>query len=292
MDTLFEYRDILNSRYEAFIDGLNFSHLNVKSHWHYFMEIIYVISGTAVVTIDGESTVLKEGGVAMFFPRSIHSIEKDKDNHTQYYVLKFDINRINIANSYTPKLSALFSRAKESKKASLVISHEDLKNYPVRKYFENCIKEVQTENYGYDLIIHGYIVSLLVNIIRFWRDNGFDTDAVMDNINEKNTIYTITEYINENSESVLKVEDLARKCNVSYSYFAREFKKIYGRSCKEYIEFIRVLKVENMLLFTDYDLSFISQEIGFSDSSHLIKTFKKVKGMTPKQYKKKKSGNL
>ena len=75
-------------------------------------------------------------------------------------------------------------------------------------------------------------------------------------------------------------------CNMSYSYFAKNFKQYYGRSCKEYIEFIRVSKAADLLLFTDFDLSYISQETGFSDSSHLIKIFRKWKGVTPKQFKK------
>ena len=36
--------------------------------------------------------------------------------------------------------------------------------------------------------------------------------------------------------------------------FAKNFKQYYGRSCKEYIEFIRICKAEDMLLFTDFDL--------------------------------------
>ena len=56
-------------------------------------------------------------------------------------------------------------------------------------------------------------------------------------------------------------------------------------SCKEYIEYIRVTKAEDLLLFSDYDLTYISQETGFSDCSHMIKTFRKYKNITPKQYR-------
>ncbi len=292
MDTLFEYRDILNSRYEVFMDSLDYDHKSVTPHWHYFMEIIYVVSGSFEVTIDGKKSVVEEGGIVLFFPRSIHSMEKIENKPTKYFVIKFDINRLNVENSYTPKLSGLFSKAKENESASMVFSKDMLIQYNVRKYFEDCLLESTGENYGYDLIIHGQLMSLLITLVRIWRANGFDTDCAGEILKEENSIYTITEYINEHSSEQIKVEDIAARCNVSYSYFAKEFKKIYGRSCKEYIEFIRVCKVENMLLFTDYDLNYISQEIGFSDSSHLIKTFKKVKNMTPKQYKKLKSGNL
>ncbi|NLG02985.1 MAG: helix-turn-helix transcriptional regulator, partial [Clostridia bacterium] len=72
-------------------------------------------------------------------------------------------------------------------------------------------------------------------------------------------------------------------CGMSYSYFAKNFKQLYGKSCKEYIEFIKICKADDMLLFTDFNLDYISQETGFTDCSHFIKTYKKLKGITPKQ---------
>lgn len=72
---------------------------------------------------------------------------------------------------------------------------------------------------------------------------------------------------------------------MSYSCFARNFKQYYGRSCKEYMELVRICRAEDLLPFTDLDLSFISQETGFSDSSHLIRTFRKWKSTTPGQYR-------
>lgn len=47
---------------------------------------------------------------------------------------------------------------------------------------------------------------------------------------------------------------------MSYSYFAKNFHQLYGQSCKQYIEFVKVCKVEDFLLFTDFDLNYISQE--------------------------------
>jgi len=43
--------------------------------------------------------------------------------------------------------------------------------------------------------------------------------------------------------------------------------------------------VEEYLLFTNFDLNFIAHETGFSDCSHMIKSFKKKHNMTPKKYR-------
>ena len=91
----------------------------------------------------------------------------------------------------------------------------------------------------------------------------------------------ITEYIDLHLDEDLKVSDLAKRCNMSYSHFAKSFREMYGRSCKEHLEMLRVEKAEEMLKFTDYSLSDIAQELGYSDSSHFIREFKKHKGVTP-----------
>ena len=72
---------------------------------------------------------------------------------------------------------------------------------------------------------------------------------------------------------------------MSYSYFAKKFHELYGQSYKDYIEFIKLSKVKALLLFTNFDLNYISQETVFSDCSHLIRTFRKKTGITPKQFR-------
>ena len=80
-----------------------------------------------------------------------------------------------------------------------------------------------------------------------------------------------------------EVQQLAEMCHMSYSNFARLFRENYGRSCKEYIKYIRLNKAQDLLLNSDYDLDYIAQETGFFDCSHFIRTYKKWRGITPKQ---------
>ena len=82
-------------------------------------------------------------------------------------------------------------------------------------------------------------------------------------------------YLDRHSQENINIEALAH------------FLKLYGQSCKQYIEFMRLNKVENLLLFTDYDLNYIAAETGFADCSHLIRTFKKRYQITPRQFRQK-----
>ncbi len=287
MQELFEYSDKLNSPYEAFLFDTNKTNFPVRPHWHYFAEIIYILEGSVIVSSINDSRTASEGTLVVFHPQTVHSIYPNDDRYCKYAVLKFDVNRLNMSNSYSPKLSYILAAAKDDPCADFLFDNSELNAIAIQEIFMSCIHEIDEKNYGYDLIIQANLSTLLVELIRIWRKKGLDTDHISVSHVEAESIHTITEYIDSHFSEPLKVQLLADKCGMSYSYFARLFRQLYGQSCKEYIEFIRICKAEDMLLFTNLDLSYISQETGFSDCSHLIKTFKKLKGITPKQFRMK-----
>ena len=100
-------------------------------------------------------------------------------------------------------------------------------------------------------------------------------------------ITEVSEYISQHYQEDLSVAELAEKFHMSYSYFAAIFKEYYGQTCKEMILTVRLQKAEDLLQFTDFDLTYISQETGFCDCSHFIKAFKQKYGVTPRKYRMK-----
>ncbi len=285
MQFLFEYSDVLQSPYEAFTCGPDTTRFPVRAHWHYFMEIIYLKEGIALVECDGEDYVLEKGDMIMFHPEAVHAIYATEKQPPIYDVLKFDVGRLYTENSYAPKLRVILKSAKNRKEAPIFLRDEEICKWNFGEIIRECQKEIKEREYGYDIIVHNKICLLLMQIIRIWRSKGFDTDMAAQKEEEAGSVYGITEYIDAHIGENLKVEELAKLCNMSYSYFAKCFRKYYGRSCKEYIEFIRICKAEDLLRFTDFDMTQISQETGFSDSSHFIKAFRARKGITPKQYR-------
>lgn len=286
MYNLFEPGDLLNSPYEAFLFDTAKHQFPVRSHWHHYMELVLMVEGTALVKSDGNKYLLYPGDMIALPPKSIHAIcnEPDIPNRSLYYVIKFDLNRFCENIGYVPQLKSAILQAMANPEVSFFFSAQELSGFPVMDFFSGCTREAQSRHYGYYMIMYSYLNCILVNILRVWRERGF-TPTYEVSPPSGSSIETITEYIDAHSDQPLKVEQLAMRCNMSYSFFAKQFRQLYGRSCKEYIEYIRVIKTEDMLLFTDYDMTYISQAVGFSDCSHMIKTFRKYKNITPKQFR-------
>ena len=94
MNTLFEYTDRLKKPYECFIFDTALYGLPVHPHWHYFMEIIYMIEGTAIMNCDEESHVALPGDLILFLPYQVHSIYSVSNQTVRYYVCKFDLGTL------------------------------------------------------------------------------------------------------------------------------------------------------------------------------------------------------
>ena len=147
-----------------------------------------------------------------------------------------------------------------------------------------CIAEMQELNYGYDMVVRSNLYKLLTFVVRLWVEYGLKLeDEVF--TDESYDIYSITEYIDKGIATGIKTTDISKACGMSYAYFAKRFLSVYGKTCKAYIEEMRIYKVEEYLMFTDFDLTYIAQETGFADCSHMIKDFKRHRGITPKQFR-------
>ena len=293
MNSLFEYTDTLNAPYEAFLFDVSKEPFPFRSHWHYCTEVLYMLEGNAIVNCDSESFVLSPDEIFIFPPSSVHSIYSTSYGPLRYYVLKFDLNQLESAVHssetgnirFTSCFPPSMPRTEDFLKLDLSSDEDSLEREKVKGLFEGCIKEMNGKGFGYFSVTRSYICELLIHYLRKRRAMGLKLSDLKD-VKESESINNITEYIDDHLNEDLRVEDLAKRCNMSYSYFAKCFAELYGQSCKHYISFLRLCKAENMLLFTDYDLTYISQETGFCDCSHLIHAFKEKNKVTPHQYRK------
>jgi AraC-like DNA-binding protein len=93
-------------------------------------------------------------------------------------------------------------------------------------------------------------------------------------------------YLNAHLSEDVSIERLATIANYSPAQFRRLFTKLMGQSPSAYIANIRINNAKVLLKTTDKRISDIAVEVGFFDHSHFIRTFKKLVGSTPAEYRK------
>ena len=287
MDELFEYSDILNAPFQAFSGSWK----DVRPHWHYFTEMVYLVKGKLLAEVGKNKYTMTPGDMIIFHPKQIHSFldydTTEENSELLFYVIKFDEMILSNTTPGSPKLPKLLDNATNLDTPYNLITAEELQYNPVKLFFENCIWETKHKEFGYDIKVASTISLIVTEIMRIWLRKGFkfSTKTTFDQFSTKD--FSVLEYIDKHSSENINIENLANMCGMCYSNFAKQFKAQFGKTCKEYIEFVRICKADTLLLYTDKTLDYISQETGFTDSSHFIRTYKKIKGITPKQRRQK-----
>lgn len=80
----------------------------------------------------------------------------------------------------------------------------------------------------------------------------------------------------------LPVGELARLCNLSESYFRSRFKELAGCSVTDYRNRLRIEKAEQLLQSSLWTTDLIAETLGFFDTSHFYRVYKKITGKTPR----------
>ena len=107
-------------------------------------------------------------------------------------------------------------------------------------------------------------------------------------IKRKGNLYVekCKDYIAKNLRKSFQVHEIAEELHANRTYLSRVFSEQEGISIQEYVTKERCEHAANMLKYTDYSIAVIAEYFCFSTQSHFGKQFKKVYGMTPKEYRK------
>ncbi len=94
------------------------------------------------------------------------------------------------------------------------------------------------------------------------------------------------DYINQHYSDVnLTLEKLSSQINVSISHLSMLFKKNSGVTFSKYLINIRITKAKELLDTTNLKIVDISEKVGYKDVYYFSHSFKKVTGVSPREYR-------
>ncbi len=94
------------------------------------------------------------------------------------------------------------------------------------------------------------------------------------------------QFILQNFQDNIQIQDLLELTNLSYASFYPAFKKAYTMSFKDYLLSVRVGYACKLLSEGTSQISQVAYESGFENLSNFNRQFKKIKGLTPSQFQK------
>lgn len=95
----------------------------------------------------------------------------------------------------------------------------------------------------------------------------------------------VQDYIEEHLAEEIVIEDMAALIPMSQFHFARAFKAATGESPHKYLTQRRIERAKVLLSVTKLPVVEVAYRVGFSNQSHFTAHFRKVTGVTPKDYR-------
>ncbi|MGF7079619.1 AraC family transcriptional regulator [Mucilaginibacter sp. UYCu711] len=261
----------------------------LKPHKHQCFELIYVLAGRGLHLINGNRYGYKKGSLFLLTPSDEHGMETQ--DSSVFCII--DFSRLFLTRAYkksgqNEKLSDLYKKSEyvfhsyNREKGDILLSDSDT-NF-VDLLVNKLLEEKDNSDYTGNLIEEN-IVFLLLQVI----GAHIHKISTVDYPNQKpgNIMQDITAYIHQHiyDKELLTMEAIASCFNKSPDYVSVYFKKMASIPLKEYILQYKLNLVKTRLLYSDLNISEIAYELGFTDESHLNKTFKKHSQMTASQFR-------
>jgi AraC-like DNA-binding protein len=122
------------------------------------------------------------------------------------------------------------------------------------------------------------------NSYRILSSPGFN---ILDDSVKGNRINNIFDYILKNFRDPIKVEEVAAIIPMSSAAFCRFFKSKTNRTLTDFIKEVRIGHAARLLLTGDHNVSEACYDSGYNNVSNFNKHFRKIKGVSPKEFVKK-----
>lgn len=247
-------------------------------HWHPEYEIIRIISGTFHLTVDNSSLILNPGDIVFLSDGSLHG---GTPRDCVYECIVFDLNVLLRNNHACAKTIHDILDGKMI--VNTLLSENSPNILPIVESLSNSLSRKGT---GYEFVTQGCLYILFGIILEDHLYKEVSDSSI--SVSRMNSIKNVLDYISENYYNNIGLDDLARIAGMNPKYFCRYFRSMTERTPIDYLNYFRVECSCEMLSTRDISVQEAAISCGFNDESYFIKTFHKYKGVTPKQYLKKK----
>ena len=126
----------------------------------------------------------------------------------------------------------------------------------------------------------------LTSLVTLLMAESWHPDSLPQPGAKKQNLLQICEYLEQNHTRHISLDELAETFYINKYYLTRVFKEQFGVSINNYLLQKRITHAKQLLRFTDKTLETIGLEAGMGDPQYFSRTFKKVEGVSPSEYRK------
>lgn len=233
--------------------------INYDLHFHKNYEVIYMIGGKAICSVNNKTKIIEQGDFALCLSNEIHSIKSI--GQAKIWIGVFSEDFIHEFTKHHKGKTGIDFSFKCPKSLMSYLS-------------ENLIKEKLSDVFVIKSCLYALCGEYLKQIPL--EESNRKQDLIMANI---------VEYIDQNYKSAISLASLAESLGYEYCYFSKIFNRLFSMSFNDYINIYRFNEACTMLTESDLSITDISYESGFQSIRSFNNTFKRLSGVSPSEWR-------
>ncbi len=280
IDTIFDITDIVTVYYLELAKDYVF-----KGERHDFWEMVYVDKGEIVATVEGNSFVLRENEVMFHKPNEFHAIDTSESKPANIFIISF------VCKSEKMKYFEDSKMKVPAKLKKVISSIIDESTQPFVRELQPAVAglriEKDSQRIGTMQLVKIYMEQLLIMLIRNQETPKknkmmFASKEDMEN----NLVKEIIEYLEGKIYSTVSIEEICEHLHYGRTSICSIFKDITDYTIMQYYTMLKIAEAKILIRQKNYNFGEISEMLSFGSPYYFSKIFKKITGMTPKEYMK------
>lgn len=226
-----------------------------------------VLSGEGELSYEGQTYQLGQGDGVFIDCRKAYS-HSTSDNLWSLQWCHF----------YAPFLPAIYEKYKE-RGGSPVFHPDSLTSFTA--ILTDLYSLASSSDYIRDMRINESLSALLTLLMeQSWHPESKTVSR------KRLELVEIKNYLDEHYMEKIVLDDLAERYYINKYYLTKIFKETYGSTINGYIIAKRITRAKQLLRFTDMTVDEIGAAVGMGDANYFSRTFRKVEGISPSEYRK------
>ncbi len=256
---------------------------NEKPFWHYHpeIELVYIKEGYGKRHVGNHLSYYNDGDLIMIGPNLPHIGFTDRligDESEVVVQFKLDFLGENFFNKIEMQsIQSLFEKAKSG------VSFYGR----TKEEVGTLLSDFNWVKIKFDQLIQ--LLKILQNLALSEEYNLLNADdglSLVMNPQDNDRMDLIYEYVRAHFEEKIYLEEIAETVAMSIPSFCRYFKKMSNKTFSTFVMEYRIVHACKLLSENQMSITEISFSCGFNNFSHFTKSFKKITGKSPSDYKK------
>ena len=152
--------------------------------------------------------------------------------------------------------------------------------------FDRILTELYTDASSSSYIRDMQIYEKLVSLLTLLMAESWNPSHTPKSIRQRQNLLELKEYLEQHYMERISLDTLSDRFYINKFYLSRLFKEQFGVTVAACLLQIRITHAKQLLRFTGKSIEQIGKECGIQDANYFSRTFKKVEGVTPGEFRR------